>query len=101
MAPQQVKSRTKFYVLLECIANMSMVSVYRAHTRMISLLGLKGGQRSLTMKNHSNTIVTEISLLMVWKKSRLDIMTADFDSAQICSWPHFFLIESTDDERPL
>ena len=35
------------------------------------------------------------------KVPRPDIMTTDFDSAQICSWPCFFLIKGTDDERPL
>ena len=28
-------------------------------------------------------------------------MPMDFDSAQICSWPHFLLIKDADDERPL
>ena len=52
------------------------------------------------MKNHPNIMVTQNSLLMGRKRSRPDIMTTDFDSAQICSWPRFLLIKGTDDERP-
>ena len=52
------------------------------------------------MKNHSNTMATQNSLLMDRKRSRPD-MTTEFDSAQICSWPRFLLIKGTDDERPL
>ena len=68
----------------------------------IPLLGLKGGWRALVMKNHSNTMATQHSLLMDRKRSRPD-MTTDFDSAQICSWSRFFflLIKGTDDEGTL
>ena len=70
------------------------------HYYDIPLLGSKGGWRTLAMKNHSNTMATQNSLLMDRKRSRPD-MTTDFDSAQICSWPRFLLIKGTDDERPL
>ena len=46
-------------------------------------------------------MATQNSLLMDKKRSRPDIMTTDFDSVQICSWPRFLLIKGTDDERPL
>ena len=45
------------------------------------------------MKNHTNNMATQNSLLMDRKRSRPDIMTTDFDSAQICSWPRFLLIK--------
>ena len=66
----------------------------------IPVLGSKGGWRALAMKNHSNTMATQNSLLMDRKRSRTD-MTTDFDSVQICSWPRFLLIKGADDERPL
>ena len=53
------------------------------------------------MKNHSNIMATQNSLLMDRKRSRSEIMTTDFDSAQIYSWPCFLLIKGTDDRRPL
>ena len=44
-------------------------------------------------------MATQNSLLIDRKSSRPDIMTTDFGSAQICSWPR--LIKGTNDERPL
>ena len=41
------------------------------------------------------------TLLINRKRSRPDITTTDFYSAQICSWPCFLLIKGTNDERPL
>ena len=46
-------------------------------------------------------MATQHSLLIDRKRSRPDITTTDFDSAQICSWPRFLLIKGTNDERPL
>ena len=46
-------------------------------------------------------MATQLSLQIDRKRSRPDIMTTDFDSAQICSWPRFLLIKGTNDERPL
>ena len=46
-------------------------------------------------------MATQNSLLIDRKRSRPDIMTTDFDSAQICSWPRFLLVKGTNDERPL
>ena len=46
-------------------------------------------------------MATQNSLLIHRKRSRPDIMTTDFDYAQICSWPRFLLIKGTNDERPL
>ena len=46
-------------------------------------------------------MATQNLLLIDRKRSRPDIMTTDFDSAEICSWPRFLLIKGTNDERPL
>ena len=66
----------------------------------IPLLGSKGGWRALATKN-IYIMAAQNSLLIDRKRSRPDIKTTYFDSAQICSWPHFLLIRSTNDERHL
>ena len=71
------------------------------HYYDIPLLGSKGGWRALATKNLYYIMATQHSLLIDRKRSRPDIMTTDFDSAQICSWPRFLLIKGTNDERPL
>ena len=71
------------------------------HYYDIPLLGSKGGWRALATKNLNYIMATQHSLLIDRKRSRPDIKTTDFDSAQICSWPRFLLIKGTNDERPL
>ena len=71
------------------------------HYYDIPLLGSKGGWRALATKNLYYIMATQHSLLIDRKRSRPDITTTDFDSAQICSWPRFLLIKGTNDERPL
>ena len=71
------------------------------HYYDIPLLGSKGGWRALATKNLYYSMATPNSLLIDRKRSRPDMMTTNFDSAQICSWPHFLLIKGTSDERPL
>ena len=88
----------------EYIANVSLISVCRAqlHTYYdIPLLGSKGGWRALATKNIYYIMAIQNSLLIDRKRSRPDIMTTDFDSAQFCLWPHFLLIKGTNEERPL
>ena len=53
------------------------------------------------MKNLYYIMATQNSLLNDRKRSRPDIMTTDFNSAQIFSWLHFLLIKGTNNERPL
>ena len=92
------------FVVFEYIANVSLISVCRAklHTYYdIPLLGSKGGWRALAMKNIYYIMATQNSLMIDRKRSRPDITTTDFDSAQICSWPRILLIKGTNDERPL
>ena len=54
------------------------------------------------MKHYYTNIASQNpSLTDIRKRTRTDILTTNFDSAQICSWPRFLLIKGTDPERPL
>ena len=91
------------FVVFEYIANVSL-SVCRAqlHTIMISpCWARRVGGEHLATKNIYYIMATQNSLLIDRKRSRPDIKTTDFDSAQICSWPRFLLIKGTNGERPL
>ena len=72
-----------------------------AHYYDIPLLGSKDGCKALATKNIYYIMATQNSLFIDRKRSRPDITTTDFDSAQICSWPTFLLIKGTNDERSL
>ena len=92
------------FVVFKYTANVSLILVCRAqlHTYYdIPLLGSKGGWRALATKNIYYIMATQNSLMIDRKRSRPDITTTDFNSAQICSWPRFLLIKGTNDERPL